>query len=88
MKTKMSLFDSNRWFVEFPLYQYVEDVKALAKANSLIIVDAKFIKDSIGNLKASSVPVLTLKTDERLQVKTNTIKKLKTKKSSKKIKKD
>ncbi len=34
------------WFVEFPTYQYKEDVKSLAKANDLEIVDMKF-KESI-----------------------------------------
>lgn len=31
-----------KWFIEFPTYQYVEDVKKLAREKGLIIVDAKF----------------------------------------------
>ena len=30
------------WFIEFPTYQYVEDVKKLAREKGFIIVDAKF----------------------------------------------
>tara|TARA_R110000851_G_scaffold193852_1_gene344643 strand:- start:550 stop:741 length:192 start_codon:yes stop_codon:yes gene_type:complete len=30
------------WLVEFPTYQYKEDVKALAAAKNLRIIDAKF----------------------------------------------
>lgn len=30
------------WYVEFPTFQYNEDVKALAKERGLIIIDAKF----------------------------------------------
>lgn len=30
------------WFVEFPLYQYEQDVVALAQENGLTIVDARF----------------------------------------------
>ena len=31
-----------KWFIEFPTYKYVEDVKKLAREKGLIIVDAKF----------------------------------------------
>ena len=34
------------WFIEFPTHQYKEDVKELAHANHLEILDARF-KDSI-----------------------------------------
>ena len=30
------------WYVEFPTYQYNEDVKELAKKNGLKIIDAQF----------------------------------------------
>lgn len=30
------------WYVNFPTFQYVEDVKDLARRNNLKIVDAKF----------------------------------------------
>lgn len=30
------------WFIEFPTFQYNEDVKALAKQNGLKIIDAKY----------------------------------------------
>ena len=30
------------WLVEFPAYQYNEDVKALARQRNLIVYDAKF----------------------------------------------
>lgn len=30
------------WFVKHPLFQYNEDVKALARKNDLIIIDSKF----------------------------------------------
>ena len=33
------------WYVEFPTYQYKEDVKALARKADLRIVDAKFQGD-------------------------------------------
>lgn len=33
---------SKVWLVEFPAYQYKEDVAELAKKNDLEIVDAKF----------------------------------------------
>lgn len=31
-----------KWFVEFPTYQYNEDVKELAVKNGLKVVDAQF----------------------------------------------
>ena len=33
---------SKIWYVEFPTFQYNEDVKALAKERGLTIIDAKF----------------------------------------------
>lgn len=32
----------SNWFVEFPTYQYNEDVKAIASKNGLRVIDAKF----------------------------------------------
>lgn len=37
---------SKTWLIEFPTYQYKEDVVQLASKNDLVIVDAKF-KDLI-----------------------------------------
>lgn len=46
-----------KWFVEFPTYQYVEDVKELARKNNLKIIDARFQ----GNEKqCENAPKLTL----------------------------
>lgn len=51
---------SKIWYVEFPTFQYNEDVKALAKERGLTIIDAKFDKgDGI-----KDPPALTLKGDE------------------------
>lgn len=33
---------SGIWYVEFPTYQYNEDVQALAKEQGLSIIDARF----------------------------------------------
>jgi hypothetical protein len=48
------------WFVEFPTFQYNEDVVALAKKNDLIIIDARFKGDALYE-EAPSVPKLTKK---------------------------
>lgn len=49
------------WFVEFPTYKYVEDVKELAKKAGLRIIDAKFQ----GKQKqCAKPPKLTLKEDQ------------------------
>ena len=45
------------WYVEFPTFQYNEDVKAIAKQRGLTIVDAKF--DAGDGVK--DPPALTLK---------------------------
>lgn len=45
------------WYVEFPTYQYNEDVKELAKKNGLKIIDAQF---DAGNGE-KDVPKLTKK---------------------------
>lgn len=51
---------SKIWFVEFPTFQYNEDVKALAKENGLTIIDAYF-DDGTGE---KDVPKLTKKGEE------------------------
>ena len=33
---------NNIWFLEFPTFQYNEDVKDLARKNNLKIIDARF----------------------------------------------
>ena len=38
----MSTENRKAWLVEFPTYQYNEDVKALARQNHLIVYDARF----------------------------------------------
>ena len=45
------------WYVEFPTFQFNEDVKALAKERGLTIIDAKF--DAGDGVK--DPPALTLK---------------------------
>lgn len=51
----------NIWYVEFPTYQYNEDVKALAREKGLTIVDAQF-DDGKG---FKDVPKLTKKKAEK-----------------------
>ncbi len=53
----------DKWFVEFPTFRYNEDVKDLAKENRLVVVDARFKSDPIGNFAAAKVPELTLKAE-------------------------
>lgn len=45
------------WYVEFPTYQYNEDVKELARKNNLKIVDAIFQGE---NEQCEEAPKLTL----------------------------
>ena len=52
------------WYVEFPTYRYVEDVKELARKNGLKIIDAKFQGE---NKQCDKAPKLTLK--KELEVK-------------------
>lgn len=54
------------WYVEFPTYQYNEDVKELAKENGLKIIDAKFdvgdgVKDAPKLTKIGEVKVVEKK---------------------------
>jgi aspartyl-tRNA synthetase len=50
------------WYVNFPLFQYEEDVKDLAKKHNLKIIDAKFQGN---NLQAKNAPELTIKGQEK-----------------------
>jgi len=52
----------NKWFVNFPTYNYVEDVKELAKKNSLKIIDAKFQGKEE---QCENAPKLTLKSESK-----------------------
>ena len=49
---------NNVWYVEFPTFQYNEDVKDLARKNNLKIIDARFQGD---NKQCEKAPKLTLK---------------------------
>ena len=53
--------DKNIWYVEFPTYQYNEDVKALAREKGLVIIDAQF-DDGKG---VKDAPKLTKKKAEK-----------------------
>ena len=47
---------NNVWYVEFPTFQYNEDVKDLARKNNLKIIDARFQGE---NKQCDNVPKLT-----------------------------
>ena len=47
---------NNIWFLEFPTFQYNEDVKELARKNNLKIIDARFQGDE---KQCENVPKLT-----------------------------
>lgn len=52
------------WLVEFPVYRYNQDVKAIARQKNLKIIDAKFAKNYAGReevLTAEEAPKLTVK---------------------------
>ena len=51
-----------RWYIEFPTYRYVEDVKELAKKHSLQIVDKRFQGKE---KQCQKPPKLTLKEEYR-----------------------
>lgn len=51
---------SNIWFVSFPTYQYLEDVKELARQHGLRVVDAIF-DDGKG---AKNTPTLTTRGED------------------------
>ena len=41
-KAKTAETSSNIWYVDFPTYQYKEDVKSLAKERGLKLIDSRF----------------------------------------------
>jgi hypothetical protein len=47
------------WLVEFPTYQYNEDVKELARKNNLIVYDARFADQIPTEWVEASPPKLT-----------------------------
>ena len=47
---------NNVWYVEFPTFQYNEDVKDLARKNNLKIIDARFQGE---NKQCDNAPKLT-----------------------------
>ena len=47
------------WLVEFPTYQYNEDVKALARQRNLIVYDAKFADQIPDEWVENNPPKLT-----------------------------
>ena len=49
---------SKVWYVDFPTYQYNEDVKAIAKEKGLKIIDARFKGK---NKQVANAPELTKK---------------------------
>lgn len=59
----MKEIEKDKWFIEFPTYQYEEDVVKLAFKNRLTIVDAKFKNDPIGKFEALKVPSLKVKVE-------------------------
>lgn len=52
---------ANKWLVEFPTYQYKEDVVELAAKNQLVIIDAKHEKLIDPKEVAKDTPKLTVK---------------------------
>ena len=53
-----------KWVIEFPTYQYKQDVKALAKENGLKIVDARYQGNEP---QCDNAPSLTLKSQKQLK---------------------
>lgn len=51
------------WLVEFPTFQYNEDVKALARKNNLIVYDAKFAEQIPDDCVEKKPPKLTKVSD-------------------------
>lgn len=49
------------WLVEFPTYQYEEDVKQLAKSKGLKVIDSRFAGSINPELVEKSPPKLTKK---------------------------
>lgn len=63
MSEVQEVIAKDKWFVDFPTFRYQEDVKKLARDNRLVVVDAKFKNDPIGNFAAAKVPEITLKAE-------------------------
>ena len=57
----------NIWLVEFPTFQYKEDVKALATKNGLRLIDARYVKEINPQLIAKEVPTITKKTAAQIK---------------------
>lgn len=55
------------WYVDFPLYQYNEDVKELASVNKLKIIDARFQGIEV---QCSNPPKITIKGSPEVEVET------------------
>lgn len=55
------------WLVEFPTYQYNEDVKELARKNNLIVYDARFADQIPAEWVEDSPPKLTKSGEKKKQ---------------------
>lgn len=55
------------WLVQFPIYQYKENVKQLAQQHRLKIIDIKYGKDIKPDLIAKETPSLTKKSPAQLK---------------------
>jgi hypothetical protein len=65
------------WYVKFPTDMYVENVKEVAKANGLKIIDAKFQED---NKQCDNAPKLTVIGEvvaPKIEIKKTTVRKTK-----------
>jgi len=58
--------NQKKWFVEFPLYKYKEDVVKLARENDLEIVDALYKNEFDEKFHALDAPKITKKTDKQV----------------------
>ena len=54
------------WYVKFPTFKYVEDVKEIARKNDLMIIDAQY---QDGDAQCKNAPKLTLKDDAKSEAK-------------------
>lgn len=52
------------WYVDFPLDQYVEDVKKIARLNNLKIIDSIY---QLGDSQCENKPTLTYKSIEEVK---------------------
>lgn len=55
------------WLVEFPIYQYKEDVKELAKKHGLKVIDSRYSKDIKPEFVIKETPPLTKKSATQLK---------------------